>query len=215
MTVLTRPSRRVGQAAAAIALLALLGCDRIGNPFVVLGSKPPAPDEFQVIAREPLRMPATVALPEPRPGAPSPLDPNPNRDAVVALLGTDAAPRGAGSSRGEQALLSAADVAASNPEIRQTLAEEGERGAGNEPYEPPSIFELLGAYDAPPEDVIDPAEEARRLQREGVAAAPIDPDDRPAVEEEVPVEEPSPYPEVGSDRRPNNRPLSTVEPAFE
>lgn len=210
-----RPGHRAGQAAAALVLLALLGCDRIGNPFVVLGTKPPAPDEFQVLAREPLRMPATASLPEPRPGTPSPLDPNPNRDARVALLGSDAAPRGTGSSRGEQALLSAADVAASNPEIRRTLAEEGERGGRNEPYEPPSIFELFGAYDAPPEDVIDPAEESRRLQREGVAAAPIDPADRPVPVEERAAEEPSQYPEIGVDRRPNNRPLSTVEPAFE
>ena len=203
----------LAQGAAAMTLLALLGCDRIGNPFVVLGSKPPAPDEFQVIAREPLRMPATVALPEPRPGAPSPLDPDPNRDAIVALLGTDAAPRAEGTSQGEQALLSAADVTASNPEIRQTLAED-RGGDGSEPYEPPSIFELFGASEAP-EDVIDPAEEARRLQREGVAAAPIDPADRPVVEGQAVVEEPSPYPEVGSDQRPDNRPLSTVEPAYE
>lgn len=215
MTMLSKPGRRLGQAAAALALLALLGCDRIGNPFVVLGSKPPAPDEFQVLARKPLRMPATAALPEPRPGAPSPLDPTPNRDAAIALLGSDAAPQGAGTSRGEQALLSAADVAASNPEIRQTLAEDRGGGSRNEPYEPPSIFELLGAYDAPPEDVIDPAEEARRLQREGVAAAPIDPADRPVIEAEELVEEPSQYPEVGVDRRPNNNLFSTPEPAFE
>jgi hypothetical protein len=234
MTMLNRPGRRpgrrigprigrrlglgTGRAVAALALLALLGCDRIGNPFVVLGSKPPAPDEFQVIARKPLRMPASVALPEPRPGAPSPLDPTPNRDAALALLGSDpgrTAGPGAGTSRGEQALLSAADVAAGTPEIRQTLAEErGGRGRG-EPYEPPSIFELLGAYEAPPEDVIDAGEEARRLQREGVAAAPIDPADRPVVASEPVAEEPSQYPELGTDRRPNNRPFSTVEPAFE
>ena len=215
MSIGKRPGPgRLGVAAAAAALLALGGCERIGNPFVVLGSKPPAPDEFQVITRKPLRMPMSVALPEPRLGTPSPLEPDPNRDAIVALLGPGAAPVGTGTSRGEQALLSAADVAASNPEIRQTLATEGDGGGPNEPYEPPSIFELFGAAEAAPEDVIDPAEEARRLQREGVAAAPVDPADRPVVEEER-VEEPSPYPEVGSDQRPDNRPLSTVEPAFE
>jgi hypothetical protein len=133
----------------------------------------------------------------------------------VALLGSDAPPPSVGTSQGEQALLSAADVAASNPEIRQTLAEDRDGRGRNEPYEPPSIFELFGAYDAPPEDVIDPGEEARRLQREGVAAAPIDPADRPVVEDEAVVEAPSQYPELGNDRRPNNRPFSTVEPAFE
>lgn len=208
--------RTLGQAASAVALLAVLGCERVGNPFAVFGQKLPGPDEFQVIAREPLRMPGSIALPEPRPGERSPLEPDPNRDAVVALLGSDAAPRGSGTSSGEQALLSAADVAASNPEIRQTLAADRDGRRANEPYEPPSIFELFGAFEAPPEDVIDPAEEARRLQREGVAAAPVDPADRPPVEEaEAPLQVPSPFPELGTDRRPNNRPLSTVEPAFE
>lgn len=218
---MTRHSRwgrsRVGQVAAAAVLLALPGCDSIGNPFVVLGSKPPAPDEFQVLARKPLRMPPSAALPEPRPGEPSPLEPDPNRDAVVALLGTDVGPpppSGPGRSQGEAALLSAADASASNTEIRQTLALESQEGYSNEPYEPPSIFELFGVYEAPPEDVIDAAAESRRLQSEGVAAAPIDPADRPVLEEEV-VEEPSQYPEVGVDRRQNNRPLSTVEPAYD
>ncbi len=87
--------------------------------------------------------------------------------------------------------------------------------AATSPYEPPSIFELFGTSDEPPEDVIDPAQESRRLQSEGVAAAPIDPADRPVIEEEIVVEEPSPYPEVGLDRRQNNRPFSTVEPAYD
>ncbi len=204
----------VGAAVVALgALGALGGCDTIGNPFVVLGSKPPAPDEFQVITRKPLVMPPSAALPEPRLGEASPLDPTPNRDAELALLGTDARPVEAGTSQGEQALLAAADVAASNPEIRQTLALD--KVDSNEPYEPPSIFELLGTTEAPPKDAIDAPAEARRLQAEGVAAAPIDPNDRPIVVEGEVVEEVSQYPEIGLDRRPNNRPLSTVDPAFE
>ena len=58
----------LGQVVAVAALVALAGCEKVGNPFVVLSSKPPAPDEFQVIARKPLVMPPTDALPEPRPG---------------------------------------------------------------------------------------------------------------------------------------------------
>jgi hypothetical protein len=198
---------------AVLALLALVGCDRIGNPLVALGTKPPAPDEFQVISRAPLRMPTSVNLPEPRLGEPSPLEPNPNRDAVVALLGTEAAPRAGGSSVGEHALLSAADVAASNPEIRQTLAAEADAGTG-EPYEPPSIFELIGAVEPPPEDAIDAAAEARRLQTEGVAAAPVDPSAMPAIEEEAVEVEPSQYPAIGVERR-GSIGISNAEPAFD
>lgn len=206
---------RLGHAAmAALAMLALAGCGRMGNPLETLVSKPAAPDEFQVITRKPLQMPMAVTLPEPRPGARSPLDPDPNRDAVVALMGTDTRMSAAGTSAGEQALLSAANAAASDPEIRATLAEDRSSGR-NEPYEPPLIWELFGARsEAPPKDAIDAAAEARRLQTEGIAAAPIDPNDRPAVEGEV-VEERSQYPELGVSGPPRNKlPSSGPTPAF-
>jgi hypothetical protein len=205
---------KLGAAATAIALLALAGCDRIGSPFEVLAVKRPAPDEFQVIARDPLRMPASVRLPEPRPGAPSPLDPNPGRDAAIALLGAPARPVAGGAGSGEQALLAAADASARNPEIRTILAAEESADSGE--YEPPTIWELFGGSSGPevdPEEVIDAAAEARRLQTEGVAAAPIDPNDLPETEE--PAEPPSPYPALGVDRRPQNKlPSSGPTPAF-
>jgi hypothetical protein len=205
---------KLGAAATAIALVALAGCDSIGSPFEVLAVKRPAPDEFQVIARDPLRMPASVTLPEPRPGAPSPLDPNPSRDAAIALLGAPARPVAGAAGSGEQALLAAADASAGNPEIRTILAAEREAGSGE--YEPPTIWELFGASSGPevdPAEVIDAAAESRRLQTEGVAAAPIDPNDLPETEE--PAEAPSPYPAIGVDRRPQNKlPSSGTTPAF-
>lgn len=205
---------RLGHAAvAAVAMLALAGCGRMGNPLETLVAKPAAPDEFQVITRKPLQMPMAVILPEPQPGARSPLDPDPNRDAVVALMGTDTRMAAAGTSAGEQALLSAANAAASDPEIRATLAED--RDGRNEPYEPPLIWELFGLRgEAPVRDAIDPAVEARRLQTEGIAAAPIDPNDRPVAEGEV-VEERSQYPELGVSGPPRNKlPSSGPVPAF-
>ena len=210
---------RLGHAATAatvaIAMLALAGCGRVGNPLEVLVAKPAAPDEFQVITRKPLQMPMAVMLPEPRPGARSPLDPDPNRDAVVALMGADTRMAAAGTSAGEQALLAAANASASDPEIRATLAEDRDGRGSNEPYEPPLIWELFGLRgEAPTRDAIDPAAEARRLQTEGIAAAPIDPNDRPAVEGEV-VEERSQYPEIGVGGPPRNKlPSSGPTPAF-
>ncbi|HUF57624.1 MAG TPA: DUF3035 domain-containing protein, partial [Thermohalobaculum sp.] len=70
---------------AAGALTA--GCDRIGSPLQALGQGIPPPDEFAVIKRRPLQMPPGLGLPEPRPGAPSPLDPQPRAEAALALLG--------------------------------------------------------------------------------------------------------------------------------
>jgi hypothetical protein len=212
-------TRAAMAATAAVALFALTGCGQIGNPLQALTEKRPAPDEFQVIARQPLQMPAAVTLPEPRPGARSPLDPDPNHDAVVALMGTDTrtagAGYGAGTSAGEQALLSAADAAASEPEIRTTLAAERDSRGSNEPYEPPTIWELFGGSSSDkPKDAIDAAAEARRLQSQGVAAAPIDPRDVPPAEEEIVVET-SPYPPMGVSGAPRNKlPSSGPTPTF-
>jgi len=197
---------------AAIALLALSGCDSIGNPLEVLAAKRPAPDEFQVIARAPLRMPVSASLPEPQLGSPSPLDPAPQRQAMAALLGQPALSASGQPSAGEQALLAAAEASGSNPEIRATL--ESDRRRQNETYEAPLFWELFSSKErVQHENMIDPRIEARRLQGEGVARAPVDPDDR--VTETRTREEPkSDYP-IHVDRRPQNKlPSSQPVPRF-
>jgi hypothetical protein len=166
----------------ALCLGALMACDTIGNPFQALGTRPPAPDEFQVVSRKPLNMPSGLALPEPRLGERSPLDPTPERDALTALLGPDAGTPIPSASAGEQALLAAANANSSNSEIRQVIQEDLVTADSNEKYEPPSIFEVFGSDGKQPvKDALNPAAEARRLQTQGIAAAPIDPDDRPAA----------------------------------
>ncbi len=121
--MIKRAVRLAGPIGMTAMLLALSAC---GNPLEALGAKIPPPDEFQVIATKPLVMPATAALPDPRPGAPSPLDPDPHREAVQALLGTSASPVESTSppSAGEQILLSSANAAAASSEIRVQLEEE-------------------------------------------------------------------------------------------
>ena len=170
--------------ATAIATSALTaGCDRIGNPLQALGQGIPPPDEFAVIKRRPLQMPPGLGLPEPRPGAPSPLDPQPRAEAAYALLGTPApatrAVPGQPMTAGEAALLASADAASASSDVRVQLAREEDTG----PYEPPTIFELFGG--ASPgideEERLQPVDEAERLQRTGVLA-PSDP--RPPSDEE-------------------------------
>lgn len=202
-----------------VAATLVAGCDTLGNPFEVLGAKRATPDEFLVIARAPLQMPATRSLPTPRLGEVSRLDPTPERDAVAALLGPGAVVPASGTSAGERELLAAANAASADSAIRSQLEVDAVEGDPNKPYEAPSIFALvLGDGDTvEPTELLEPKSEARRLQTEGVAAAPIDPTD--AVAPDVPsglggviIE----YDTTQTGGRPNNKlPVEGTAPAFE
>lgn len=176
---------RIALAGLGLAIMATSGCGKDGNPFA-----PPPPDEFAVIKRKPLQMPPRLGLPQPNPGAPSPLDIDPNREAEIALLGRPLPERTTQSvSTSEQVLLRSADAASASSDVRVQLEqEEAETG----PYEPPTVFELLGMSGPGGEDDpsrLNPEQEARRLQAEGVIA-PSDPDaPPPEAEEQVSAED--------------------------
>ncbi len=178
---MARRSTGQGWLAGALGLIALGGCSAIGNPIDALDRKKTAPDEFAVINRDALRVPpglGTSTLPEPRPGEPSPLEPDPQAEAIAALTGRrDAAltPRSTPISRGEAALLEAADAAAVSPTIRIEIERDKEDLRDIGPYEPPTVVELFtGRSDGvDPGDLIDPVAESRRLQSEGVPT-PVD-----------------------------------------
>jgi hypothetical protein len=180
--------RIAGPAGLTALLLSLPACDTVGNPLEAIGARIPPPDEFQVIAHKPLVMPAAATLPEPRPGAVSPLAPDPHRDAMQALLGTSGSTvvSTVEPSAGEQVLLSSANAAASSSEIRVQLEEERIQEEAAKPYEPPSVGELLGQSGDEKLDeseLLDPVAESQRLQREGYVT-PVDPNAAPEVEEE-------------------------------
>ncbi len=162
--------------ALSVPILAIAACGS-NNPFSALTQKPPAPDEFSVLSRKPLKMPNSVALPEPRLGERSALEPDPNTDAIVALLGKSAVNRVQPASAGESALLSAANAASEQTAIRRILEEETRAAEDDQPYEAPSLFDLFSddGEKLDPGELINPAAESRRLQSEGVAAAPIGP----------------------------------------
>jgi len=174
--------RLASLAGAGVLVGALGGCETIGNPVEALTGKRPAPDEFQVLARAPLNMPPSLNLPTPRPGEPSPLEPNPQAAALAALgRGPELSPGPA--SRGETALLDAANVSAASPDIRVQLQQD-QLASADEEYRPPTIPELFGAgpdLEIPPEEVLDPVSESQRLQTVGVRA-PNDPDAEPIDE---------------------------------
>ena len=197
-----------------VAVVLLSGCDQVGNPWDVIQGKVRAPDEFEVVARKPLRMPNSLNLPVPRLGEPSPLDPTPKADAVAALLGTTPTPNGAQVSQGEAALLAAANARANDSQIRQILEEDKDRVDDSQPYEAPSLVTLLfGEDDDAPEDALDPAAEARRLSGEGIAKAPVDPNDTGSVERKA--TDPEGVSRPAFERRPNNQLNAEGTPAIQ
>ena len=195
--------RIAGPAGLTAVLLALPACDMLGSPLEALGARIPPPDEFQVIASKPLVMPVSASLPEPRPGAPSPLDPDPHRDAIEALFGTSGSPvvGAIEPSAGERALLSSANAAAPS-EIRVLLEEERLQEEVAKPYQAPSLSELFGGGDEQIDEseMLDPVAESQRLQREGYVT-PVDPEAAAEVEEEA-------LPRVG-ESIPKGRPENT------
>lgn len=218
-----RSTVRISGAAGLLAAMGLLAaCDRVGDPFEALGGSVPQPDEFQVIEYEPLVVPETYSLPEPRPGMPSPRAPQPQQQAARALLGPGAVPAvtetAAAPTPGEQELLASADASSASSDIRVQLQQD-RQARPDGPYEPPTLWELLG-FDGGEEEidetqVIDPEVEAARLQAQGVAT-PIDPDAaeraaRAAAEEAEEAARPAAEP---IDRRPTNRVGPEIQPAF-
>lgn len=202
---------RLALAGACLTMLA--GCDTLGNPMDILSGKRTTPDEFQVLARKPLRMPGSLALPEPRLGEASALEPDPRTDAVIALLGGPVVAGGSSGGAGEQALLDAANATAEQTEIRAALRADEENFDSNKPYEAPSIFELFGPSEKKPEDAIDPGAESRRLQVQGIAPAPINPEDLPPEQAEEREGAELFYNTV--DGKPDNKlPSATTTPAF-
>ena len=198
-------------ASLLMGLMLLGGCDTIGNPLEAIGARIPPPDEFQVIARAPLAMPANASLPEPRPGAPSPLDSDPHRDAIEALMGVSgsAAMTTSQPNIGEQVLLSSANAAAASSDIRVQLETDKTTLGKDKSYQIPTLSELLGGGSGKDKldeaTLLDPVAESQRLQRDGLMA-PSDPE---AVADVAEGERPAP---VGP-TYPTGRPASPITAA--
>ena len=202
-----------------VALALTLGaCAGIGNPLDAFKAKREGPDEFQVLAREALRLPPELrprSLPAPRPGAPSPRDPDPQA-AARAALGAGAPAPAARVSRGEDLLLEAAEARAADPVGAQILALDLAEAEAGQPYEPPSIFELFGggAPEVAAGLTLDPVAEAERLQIAG-EPAPSDPRIEVAPAATDSPEERRQYTRETPRGRPINRIDDVLEPEAE
>lgn len=131
--------------ATAFAVLVGAGCS-IGSDGsdeggfrAALGLNPGAPDEFLIIANDPLQLPPTFELARPTPGVTSRVEPNPAGDAHSALFKIEEPQRLAAASPGETVLLTGAGITADNSGIRDVLAEES-------PEDGPSDFLLTSIF---------------------------------------------------------------------
>lgn len=169
---------------AALAALAA-GCSASSQDGVGLGARlglsQTSPDEFLIIARDPLEVPQSFTLPPPQPGAPSRVAPDPLIDAQIAVFQRPGDQQLASASTGERALLGGAGAVGDNGAIRAELSDdrapEGERKFG--------LTEVFG-IPIPSEiddfrSVLESGEENEILRQQGLptpAAPPREDDDK-------------------------------------
>jgi hypothetical protein len=160
--------------AALAAMLSLGACsagsDGSGESFrQSIGLDAPAPDEFLVVARQPLQPPPSFdALPPPQLGAPSRVEPDPVGEARAALLADGAEAGAPAASASERALLAETGAASVGPVDRAAIAAEArpqERRFGLD-----SLFGYEINQNPDADDRLDSRAEAGRLQAEGVPA---------------------------------------------
>lgn len=159
-SALTLRASRLRAGVAAALVLGVTGCGF--NLREELGLIGEGPDAFTVVKKKPLEMPSDMAsLPEPRPGAPSLVDPRPVDDAKTALTGaaTPTTVATVGPSRSEAAFLNAAGADNADPEIREKLVEDGQATDQR-------ILDAILPTRREEARTLDPTEEAARLAEE-------------------------------------------------
>ncbi len=167
--------RPVVLAALCASLFSLAACGQNLNLRRELGLVGEGPDEFTVVKRKPLVLPASSPstveeLPTPKPGAPSPLDPQPEQEAQRALAGSTLPASSGAASAAETSLLSQAGATEADDGIRTQLAEDQEYLVKGTIVDNAvaDVVELVSGERAEEryEDPLDPAAEARRLSEE-------------------------------------------------
>ena len=147
--------------------LCLTACEGLKD---TLGLTRKTPDEFAVVTRAPLQIPANLnqlnTLPTPQIGAPRPQETDPRLAAKQAIGVNTNAPTAP--SNAEQSLLS--KVNAGDQNIRGIVDHEAANAGASQR---PVIKRIFGKADSEPAaTIVDPAKEKERLLKKSTAATP-------------------------------------------
>jgi len=163
--------------------LLLSGCGAVDNLFG--SSKKQAPDEFQVVAQQPLSIPPNADLRPPRPGAPRPQDTPPQVAARSLVSGqpvsaVQAARNSAAGSQSEAALLAKAGAANADPNIRTVVNQE----TGLLAEQDRTLIDDLIFWRKPEPrgTVVDPAREQQRIREAQAIGQPVTTGTTPTIE---------------------------------
>lgn len=149
----------------ASALL-LAGCGGGENVKEKLGLKAAPPDEFSVVTRAPLAVPPDYTLRPPRPGEDRPNELSVREQARQTVFGVASKPAPE-KTVGQNAFLNKLGTTSSDPNIRSSLDSEMQQlDEKNQPVAEKLLFwkdkSVLGKQ-------LDPVEEQKRLEAEGLA----------------------------------------------
>lgn len=160
-----------------IGLLSLTACSVAKDQ---LGLERKSPNEFAVVTRAPLEMPASHTLPPPRPGAERPQEVSTDIQAEQAILGATKT-YSADVSSGEDALLQQAGANTADPAIRRKVEADAREGSTTKVS---GIKKLLNiGSDKVPATVVDATEEAKRLQENKAAGKSVTEGETPTTDD--------------------------------
>jgi len=176
-----------GRVAVFVALAVVLSA--CGDTKDLLGRGKRTPDEFAVYSRAPLTLPPDYGLRPPVPGAGRPQDVQPREVAKATVLGVGPAPAvGAPDqqikpgevSTGTMAILERTGALEANPGIRDVVNRESAILA----EEDKSLAEriIFWGVDSEHGTLVDPTEEARRIQENQALGQPVTEGETPTIE---------------------------------
>ncbi len=168
----------------AVSALALCSCSGVKKQF---DFSKQAPDEFAVVKRAPLEMPADINhLPAPRPGAPRPQEQATDVIARETVLGESSVqfPREAGVSQGESILLQRTGGANATAAIRSQVDQETAKIADEQSPGIDKIRKMIGQKVEAPAKVVDPVAETNRLKQNKAEGKPVTYGKTPTIDED-------------------------------